>query len=194
MHTDITKDELVNDRNEAIGQAKVLLEFEDLVILDTETTGLDSMAEIVEIAAVNRDGEVLLNSLVCPTRPIPIDATRIHGITDLDVRGAPSFVAALSRIEFGRVVAIYNAGFDVRLMEQSARSHRPWREMVVQCIMELYATFYGAWSSYHESYTWQSLTIAVAQCGLSWDGQEHRALADARMALRVLKYMAEQNA
>ena len=50
------------------------------VFLDTETTGLNDLAEIVEISILDDDGLVLLDTLVRPRRPIPADAIRIHGI------------------------------------------------------------------------------------------------------------------
>ena len=48
----------------------------------------------------------------------------------------------------------------------------------------------GEWSDTHGSYTTQSLSDAAVQCGLEWDGDPHQALADARMALVVLRHMA----
>ena len=62
----------------------------ELVVFDTETTGLDGGAEIVEIveiSCVNGRGEVLLDTLVRPAGPIPADATAIHRITYDDVLG-----------------------------------------------------------------------------------------------------------
>lgn len=43
----------------------------DYLIIDTETTGLDNNAEVIEIAIINMHGDVLLNSLVKPTCSIP---------------------------------------------------------------------------------------------------------------------------
>ena len=63
---------------------------EPLVIFDTETTGLGSDAEIVEIACIDGGGDVLLTSMVRPAHPIPRDATNVHGTTDADVRDAPT--------------------------------------------------------------------------------------------------------
>ena len=62
-----------------------------VIYLDTETTGFGPRAEIVDIAAVSAAGEVLLESLVQPTRRIPADATRVHGITNADVKDAPAW-------------------------------------------------------------------------------------------------------
>ncbi|ECI8050226.1 hypothetical protein E4470_21395 [Salmonella enterica subsp. enterica] len=54
----------------------------DYLIIDTETTGLDNNAEIIEIAIINMHGDVLLNSLVKPTCSIPTAVTKINNITD----------------------------------------------------------------------------------------------------------------
>ena len=43
----------------------------NFVILDTETTGLDRHARIVEFSCIDRAGTVLVNSLVNPGVPIP---------------------------------------------------------------------------------------------------------------------------
>ena len=56
--------------------------------------------------------------------------------------------------------------------------------------MELYARFWGDWHDYHGSYTWQALGKALDQCGITIEGPLHRAMADAREALAVLKYIA----
>ncbi|MDR9824386.1 3'-5' exonuclease, partial [Vibrio sp. FNV 38] len=64
---------------------------EDLVF-DSETTGLGSDAEIVELSLVGAiTGEVYLDTLVKPLSPIPEDATAIHGITNQNVESAPSW-------------------------------------------------------------------------------------------------------
>lgn len=57
------------------------------VYLDTETTGLGSTDEIIEISIIDDDGSTLLETLVKPSQPIPADSTRVHGITDADVQG-----------------------------------------------------------------------------------------------------------
>ena len=63
-----------------------------MLILDTETTGLDSQAEIIEIAIINESGNVVFESLVKPTKPIPEDAIAIHGIANEQVHAAPLWI------------------------------------------------------------------------------------------------------
>src|SRR5690242_16597721 len=65
-------------------------------VFDCETTGTDPNAdEIVELALILLDREGLetgrFSSLVRPSSPIPEEATAIHGISDKDVAGAPTF-------------------------------------------------------------------------------------------------------
>ena len=186
-----------SERQLAIREARRLLEM-DLVIFDTETTGLGPDAEIVEIAALKVDGTVLLDTLVRPRQPIPPDATAIHGITGEDVAGFPPIEAVLPRIR-GRDhhLASYNLAFDERLIRRSLDRGGPsvagsWHLPVERshCIMEMYARYHGAWSDYHHSYTLQSLRNALAQCGLEFKGRPHRAMTDVRAAAALLRYMA----
>lgn len=90
-----------------------------IVALDTETTGRDPAVDrVVEIAAVvYRGGAVTTRHrwLVNPGRPIPAEATAVHGIDDGAVAACPVFadvaaelLAALS----GAVPLAYNADFD----------------------------------------------------------------------------------
>ena len=185
-----------SERQLAIREARRLLEM-DLVIFDTETTGLGPDAEIVEIAATKVDGTVLLDTLVKPRQLIPPDATAVHGITDEAVAGFPPIEAVLPGIS-GRDqhLASYNFAFDERLIRRSLDLGGPaagsWHLPVERshCIMEMYARYHGAWSEYHHSYTLQSLGNALAQCGLEFESQPHRAMTDARAAAALLRYMA----
>ncbi|WP_162871171.1 3'-5' exonuclease, partial [Klebsiella pneumoniae] len=63
----------------------------DYVIIDTETTGLKDFDEIIEITIINMRGEILLNSLVKPSRLIPPGVTEINNITNEMVADAPSW-------------------------------------------------------------------------------------------------------
>ena len=73
-----------------------------LVVLDLETTGLDTQVDrIVEIACVKLalDGSrSRLAARVNPERPIPPQVTQIHGITDADVADAPTFAQLAPRL------------------------------------------------------------------------------------------------
>lgn len=94
----------------------------DHVIIDTETTGLMASDEIIEITIINMRGEILLNTLVKPSRPIPPEVTKINNITNEMVADAPAwcdvFPAALKIIRKHKWLA-WNSSFDARLMVQT---------------------------------------------------------------------------
>lgn len=95
---------------------------EDFIFFDTETTGLDEDAEIVEITILNADKEVLFDSYVKPWKDIDKAASRINGITAADYRYAPTFADISDEIReiiFGKMLCAYNAKYDWRLLGQS---------------------------------------------------------------------------
>lgn len=180
------------NRLEARVWAQWMLTLPDLLILDTETTGLGN-AEIVEIAVIDREGGTQFNSLIKPYHAIPLDVMGIHGITNERVKDAPQLPdvwKVLCDLLRGRQIVIYNASFDLAIIDYSARC---WNLTPVRlradCAMEEFAAFYGDWSEYHGSYKWKKLVDAAYYFGVDVEG-EHSAYGDAKMTLGVLKGMA----
>lgn len=178
------------DHANASEWAKRMLTLDNWVILDTETTGLDGAAEICQIAIIDHTGAVLLDTLVKPTLPIPLAASRIHGITDETVQDAPLWADVREQVQqivAGKIVLIYNAEYDTRLMRQSDRMAvqgtvvPDFKTLAIEslCVMDRYSTWVGDWSDWHGNYRWQCLP-----------GGDHSALGDCRATLKVLKTMA----
>ena len=185
--------------------ARAILRKPNLVIFDTETTGLDRTAEIVELAIIDSAGGVLLESLVRPTLPVPPEASAVHHITDDHLQSAPTMDDLdhqLRQVLTGRYVVAYNLAYDLRVLNQSLAAHNlqpihtddffyPGNPIADSaCIMELYATYHGARSPGHQDYTWQSLEAALQQSGLAFPGDPHQALTDARATLALLEHLA----
>jgi DNA polymerase-3 subunit epsilon len=101
-----------------------------LVSIDTETTGRDpALDRIVEIACIvwQRGSVIARHSwLVNPGRPIPKEASDVHGIGDDDVRDKPDFssiVGELFQVLRLGVPVAYNAEFDKQfLLAELART------------------------------------------------------------------------
>ena len=168
----------------------------NIVILDSETTGLDDRAEACEIAAINKHGNTLFSHLIKPTCSIPHEVTQIHGITPNMVEDAPCFGLVATKLEkiinFGGKLGIYNFSYDTRILKQSASAANV--DFVVPdtgfCVMQMYAEFKGEWNDYYGNYKWAKLTEAAMETGYKGGGQAHRALEDCLMTLHVLKYIA----
>lgn len=180
-----------NHRDRAILWSRDRLK-KPFVTLDTETTGLDHRAEVCQVGIVNCRGKVLLDCLVRPTRPIPPEATRIHGIADADLDGAFTFLdiePLIMQICTGYQVLIYNADYDARILNQSimAYGQQPIK-LDTYCVMEAYSEFIGDWSGYHGNYRWHKLTDAARHFNIDTTGA-HGAVTDALMTLGVLRGM-----
>lgn len=98
---------------------------DDVVVLDTETTGLSfSKCQLTEIAAVRLSGRNAVDSFrtfVNPGQPIPKNIQALTHITDADVAEAPSPKEAVARLaEFvgGAPVLAHNATFDRTFIER----------------------------------------------------------------------------
>jgi len=194
-HTQEPETDFMVDQDNAILWARKQLNG-NFVVLDTETTGLDNRAEVVQLGVVSKTGKVLLDCLLKPLQPIPPGATAVHGIIDDDVKDAVDIrdiLPALTSLLFGRVILIYNADYDTRLLNQSCRLRglgTPILSSQLDCVMLAYGKFFGEWDDYHGNYRWQKLTQAARHFGIKTDGA-HGAVQDALMTLRVVEAMAK---
>ncbi len=183
----ISQDFLTEYRDKAIIWARQILADESAVILDTETTGLDNTAEIIELSIINSQGHTLLDTLIKPKGKIPLDAYEIHGIGTATVKDAPIWPGIdeplHTILQNASRIIIYNAGYDMRLIRQTrALYNLPPLDIPPQkfeCAMKRYAEFFGDWRGQRRGFRWQPLT-----------GGDHRALGDCRATLKVLQKMA----
>lgn len=163
------------------------------VVIDTETTGLGARAEIVEVAAVDEGGEVLLESKAWPrSGRVPASATRVHGLTIDDLRGAPSWPELLLELERtleGRRVLAWNAPFDERMIQQSSRRWSLVPQLPrFECAMRGYSLARGIGRGAIR------LERAALVERVLTAPQSHRSLGDAQLVLAVLKSLAESRA
>lgn len=172
----------------------------DYVILDTETTGLYKGSEIVQIGLLDSHGKTLIDTLIKPVKPIPADATRIHGITNEMVATAAPWLdvrAVLMRYIQAKNVIIYNADYDVSMLFYSDQVNGlafSWSDHVAgwHCAMTEYAEQWGEWDDYHGNYRWQRLSAACSQQRIEVI-DAHNALGDCVMTWKLINKMAEDH-
>src|SRR5215210_3042855 len=102
---------------------------EELVVVDVETTGTDvKLADLLEIGAVKVKGGRITDrwsTLVNPGRPIV--GHQMHGLTDADVKDAPSPAEAVGKaLDFigDALVVGHNVGFDLGFLEEALPAAR----------------------------------------------------------------------
>lgn len=158
------------------------------VVFDTETTGLDPAAdEVVQIGAVRIvNGRIVeserFDMLVDPGIPIPPGSTRIHGITDDMVAGAPKIgeaVRAFHRFCRGAVLVAHNAPFDVGFLRRYGKTEGLAFDHLVLDTVLLSAVLFGG----SESHTLDAL---AERLGVDIDdGVRHTAIGDAVATAKV---------
>lgn len=162
------------------------------VFLDTETTGLSPRFgdRMVEIALARFRGGVMENfytTLLNPERSISPGAARIHGITNNDVRDAPTFreVARQVRAEMeGTVLVAHNAPFDLGFVSNEfrlARVNSP-ANLAVDTLQLLRR---------HFRFRSNALSRVADELGIEKE-RSHRALADVLTTHAVFDYIVEQ--
>jgi DNA polymerase-3 subunit epsilon len=157
-----------------------------VIVLDTETTGLDSKSEkIIELAMLSvlvdaasglPAGPVTIyESFEDPGKPIPAQITEITGIDDSMVRGLRIDDAAVTAlVEQADLVVAHNAGFD-----------RPFVEA-------RFPVFVGkAWGCSFQGIDWKkegsgSAKLEFLASERGWFYDAHRAQVDCHALLQVL--------
>ncbi|HDQ4405486.1 TPA: 3'-5' exonuclease [Pseudomonas aeruginosa] len=185
-------------RRQAVATRALELIDGDCLVMDTETTGVSENDEVCEITIIDTNGTPVLDTLIRPTQPIPAETTWFNGITNEMVANAPTWpeiAEQYAAIVAGRTVVAYNAAFDQRLISQTYQRHGLTApKLTTACAMLLYAEWHGEWVEGRYGcwqWRWIKLTEAAKECGVFEDGA-HRALADTRMTLGVLRYLQKR--
>ena len=157
-----------------------------VLILDTETTGLDWHAEnIIELAMLAVDVDLqtglpvgaveVYEDFEDPGRPIPAEIVKLTGITNQDVEGQKLNEDKIKEMVQGAdLIVAHNAGFD-----------RPF----VENRLEVFE--HKAWACSFAGINWKAQGLGSAKleflCSeLGWFYDAHRAQVDCHALLRVL--------
>lgn len=178
----------VNDEAKAIyGDSGVTFN-DEFVVFDIETTGLSPLScKITEIGAVLvKNDEVLsvFNTFVDPEIPIPEEITKLTGIDDEMVKGAPKTEEAIkSFLDFigDRMLVAHNASFDISFIRKAAADYDlPFTNAYLDTVSM--SRFVNPDLKKHK------LDTVAEYFGLG-DFNHHRASDDAEMCARIFYRM-----
>lgn len=152
------------------------------VIFDTETTGLSTKADdVIQIGAVRIlsgqqiNGEVF-DTYVDPKRLIPTASTKIHGITDAMVKGAPLFTQAAKKFHAfsnNAILVAHNAPFDLAFFKrEESKTGLTFDHPVLDTVL-LSAAIYGQSATHTLDAIAERLNITIEE------KVRHTALGDA---------------
>ncbi|MEP2706387.1 MAG: 3'-5' exonuclease [Roseibium sp.] len=161
----------------------------NFVVFDTETTGLmPNKDEIVQIGAVRVvNGRIVpgetVDQLVNPGRPIPPASTKVHGVSDAMVAGAPDALTAVSQFHgFAQdaVIVAHNAPFDMAFLQRHGKtSGLTWDHPILDTVL-LSAVLFGASDTHTLDAVCDRLDITIPP------ELRHTALGDAQATAEAL--------
>lgn len=159
-------------------------------VIDTETSGFryKGSDRILEIAIVrlNADGSEAdrWSTLLNPGPQADIGPVDIHGITREHLVDAPSFSDVVGDIASrlsNAVVVAHNASFDVGFLKaEFARAGLAWPEPVVRDTLGAARYLIPGLPTY-------KLAALAEHLGITFDGAEHSALADALVTAELYR-------
>jgi len=176
------------------------------VIVDVETTGTDTDAEILSLAAIDHKGNILQRELVRPKRPIDESggAFRVNKISNAMVAGARPWphvwldlkvLLEAHGVIAGRTPLVgYNVGFDWRMVVQSSQLY--WEDVAVYAAKIQLACAMDQFGSYQrmlnpDARKRYKLADACKMIGAP-PREFHREDQDCLAVLDLLRYMADR--
>ena len=161
-------------------------------VFDTETTGLlPHKDEIVQIGAVRvLNGRMIegeqFDTLVDPQRPIPEASTRVHGVSNAMVQGAPVIADAAAQFHLfakDAVIVAHNAPFDMAFLRRHAKATGvEWDHSILDTVL-LSAVLFGSSVPHTLDALCERLDITIPPA------LRHTALGDAHATANALVQM-----
>ena len=157
------------------------------VYLDIETTGLDpNEDEILEVAIVEENGKILLNTLIKPCHHGQWDqAEKINGISPAMVKDVPKKAqvdSLIAKAIKGRNIYIWNAKFDTAFLPYLQKHAKK-----VICAMEEFGDYIEKTQPQNKSKSGRYKMENTAR-DLNIEIQnQHRALGDVRAMIAIRK-------
>lgn len=165
-----------------------------VVCIDTETTGLNEKAEIVQLAIVDWNLKPLFYRLIKPMEKIPVEVSNIHRITDDTVANEKDISYYwdyhITNLIKDKIIIGYNVLYDIRMLIQSIsrfglENSRGMSPVMIIDVMQVYKICSG-------KDKFSRLQIACEDMEIEpLDNQYHDSLYDATMTMKLFQRLME---
>ena len=164
---------------------------QDVIVLDTETTGVCKYRqdEVLQLSIIDGTGKTILNKYYKPATVTDwADAARVNGITPEMVANCSTVQQDMEKINGilsrAKVIVGYNTTFDMDKILAPAGAK--WSCPMID-VMRAFAPIYGELSPYG-SYKWKNLSTCAQYFNYNWGSDSaHDGVADCRATLHCYK-------
>jgi DNA polymerase-3 subunit epsilon len=175
---------------------QLTFELDEFVVFDFETTGLSPWGgdEVIEIGAMKIFGNELdeanfFHTLVNPKRLIPAEATKVNGITNEMVAGAPTLDEVFPKfLDFvgGAWLVAQNAKFDMSFVMKYLVHYKMSKNLEVYDTIHFSRRCFPNESSHNLDLIARRLNLEVIA------EERHRSIGDVKLTARAFLLMREQ--
>lgn len=171
---------------------QVEIDNKEIIIIDTETTGLTGRDEVLQLSIINYNGETLFDEYVKPLKKKTwAAAEKIHGISRDYVANCNNLVDYQKQLEkifkSHKLVVGYNLGFDLRMIKQSGIDPD-------SALFSMYT--YDVMMTYKKSRNlgpFPKLKDCATDLGYTWDDTKaHGSLYDSQATLYCFQKLQEE--
>ena len=158
------------------------------VVIYTETTGLSEGYQIIEIAVVDMNENILLSERIKPSIAIERSATKVHGITESELSNVESFGSIAEKLLLAiqdRRIAGYNLPYDTEAIYNSAIASDANIKLDNEalCVMQYANTTFKLTKSMKLTELCEAFSISTSNA--------HSASSDALMTVKLMKQLFE---
>lgn len=164
---------------------KMKISAAEYIVIDVETTGLRPDDDrIIEVAAVKYENDRIVDSfhsLINPGRRIPSNVTKLTGIKNADVAGAPDMdtvAPELSEFIDNLPLVAHNANFDIKFIANAFKRAGVSKGMLYIDTLVLARNAFPDMPNH-------KLSTLINELGLLDHEQEHRAMSDVEATQRL---------
>lgn len=169
----------------------------DFIVLDTETTGLDSSKdELLQVSIIDNEGNTLFDEYINPIFTKRWDkAMDVNGITPDMLTDKPNIIEykqkLINILNSTDIIVGYNTQFDLSFL--SAIGIENTNAKIVD-VMQDFAEVYGEWNDNDNCYKFHNLTTCAFYYGYDWNNDKaHNSLSDCRATLFCYQQLQNEN-